>query len=91
MRKYWVRRIHYRMYDDLRTQTYRLTCIDVDNVVSGEAIENIRYYYAHVLRLTQQETFYYLPQLHQLNPAYYHSYNPITPLLPKINDSNHPN
>jgi len=38
VRKYWLRRIHHNLYDDLRIQTYRLTSIDVDNILSMEAI-----------------------------------------------------
>jgi hypothetical protein len=38
IRKYWLRRIHAQMYEDLRRETYRLTSIDVDNIISVEAI-----------------------------------------------------
>lgn len=91
VRKYWLGRIHYQMYDDLRIQTYRLTRIDVDNIVSVEAIDHIRLYYVEKLGLKQQELFYYLPQLHRLYPAYYYGHNNLVPIssngMVKPNDS----
>lgn len=38
MRKYWAKRIHPYLYAALKTETYRLTNIDVDNILSLSAI-----------------------------------------------------
>ena len=38
MRKYWARRIHYKIYEDLKAETYRMSSIDVDNILSVEAL-----------------------------------------------------
>ena len=92
IRKYWLRRIHAQMYEDLRRETYRLTSIDVDNIISVEAIQQIRKYYVQGLKLNREELFYYLPQLHQMYPSIYFNYDykysqSYSELVGKKNDS----
>jgi hypothetical protein len=38
VRKYWVRRIHPMLYGDLKNAVLRVTGIDVDHILSADAV-----------------------------------------------------
>lgn len=65
IRKYWVGRIHPKLYMDLKEVTFRRTGIDVDQLLNSDAIFDIQHYYSKVLGLPPQEIYFHLPQLPQ--------------------------